>query len=187
MTQPRGILYLVVGPCGAGKASLIAGAKAALQGNGAYVFPRLYVTRPVDPGKSDHIPVSEDMFETMLEREAFLLHWHADNLRYGVPKTVEEHLTHGRNVILTVSRTVVEEARSRFAPVEILYITVSDAVLEQRLHACGWASEADVQKHVARAREYLITGDDVHMIDNNGNLADSLRVFLQTIGSARVA
>lgn len=185
MTQPRGTLFLVVGPSGAGKDSLIDGAKAALHNDPRYGFPRRYITRPADAGGEDHLAVSEAQFDDLLRRNAMLLHWSAHDLRYGVPADVGDHLRAGRNVIVNVSRTVVDVARAGLSPVAVLYITVSDEVLAVRLRNRGRETEADVQKRVARAREYLITGDDVHMIDNGGTLNDSISAFLRAIGATR--
>ena len=185
--HPRGTLYLVVGPSGAGKDSLIDGAKAALKADGHYIFPRRHITRPADAGGEDHIPVGDEMFTTMVKRGDLLLHWHAHNLRYGVPASVNEHLVQGRNVIVNVSRTVVDEARAKLAPVKVLYITVPDEVLAMRLRNRGRESKFDIAKRVARAREYLITGDDVFMIDNGGELNHSIAIFLQAIGACDAA
>lgn len=185
MTDKRGTLFLVVGPSGAGKDSLINGAKEALQGDGRYVFPRRYITRAADAGGEDHIPVSSEMFGTLLERGEFLMNWQAHNLSYGVPQAINQHLMHGRNVILNVSRTVVDQSRVTLAPVKVLYITVSDEVLTERLRARGRESSADIKRRVARAREYVISGDDVHEIDNGGMLDASISSFLKAIGSLK--
>jgi phosphonate metabolism protein PhnN/1,5-bisphosphokinase (PRPP-forming) len=180
----RGTLFLVVGPSGAGKDSLIDGAKAALGGNEKFVFPKRYVTRPSGAGGEDHIPVTEASFEALLQRGDMLLHWDAHNLRYGVPIAMGECLNNGMNVIVNVSRTVVDLARERFSPVVILYVTVSDDVLAQRLQMRGRETMADIQKRVARAQEYRITGEDVRMIDNGGALDVSITTFLQAIGAS---
>lgn len=183
MTHQRGTLYLIVGPSGAGKDSLIDGAKAALGTDEHYIFPRRYITRPANAGGESHIPVGSNMFSTMVERGDLLLHWHAHNLRYGVPASVDEHLAQGRNVVLNVSRTVVNDARAQLAPVKIIYITVSDEILAERLRNRGRESKSDIAKRVARAREYLITGDDVCTIDNGGELEHSINAFLRAIGA----
>lgn len=187
MKHTRGTLYLVVGPSGAGKDSVLDGAKAALNANGDYIFPRRYITRPAHAGGEDHIPVSDGLFETMVGRGDLLLNWRAHNLRYGVPGSVGDHLAQGRNVVVNVSRTVVDEARATLAPIQVLYITVADEVLRQRLIERGRESKSDIEKRVARAQEYLLSGDDVHMIDNSGELSVTISSFLMAIGSSPVS
>jgi len=177
----RGTLFLVVGPSGAGKDSLIDGAKAGLMGDEHYVFPRRYITRPANAGGEDHIPLADDLFTTMLERGDMLLEWRAHNLRYGVPKAVAQHLERGRHVIVNVSRTVVDEARARLTPVKVLYITVDENILAERLKARGRESASDIKRRVQRAKEYLITGDDVVMIDNGTALDESIASFVAAI------
>lgn len=183
----RGTLFLVVGPSGAGKDSLIEGAKATLAGDSRFVFPRRYITRAADAGGENHIPVSEPMFETLLERGEIMLEWRAHNLRYGVSRAVEEHLNRGRHVVLNVSRTVVDAARLHFPPVRVLYVTVAEEILAARLKARGRESAVDIKRRVARAGEYLIIGDDVTMIDNGGALETSISSFVVAIEGARSA
>lgn len=187
MNNARGTLYLVVGPSGAGKDSLIDGAKDALQTDSHYIFPQRYITRPAEAGGEDHIPVSDEAFDALLHRGDMLLSWHAHNLRYGIPSAVGEHLAQGCNVVVNVSRTVVDEARQALAPVVVLYITVSEDVLAARLAARGRETPSDIAKRVARARAYQLTGDDVRMIDNGGELEESIFSFLQAIGSSKAA
>ena len=182
MSNQRGTLFLVVGPSGAGKDSLIDGAKAALVGNGQYVFPRRYITRPADAGGEDHIPVSTEMFETMNGRGDMLLEWYAHKLRYGFPVAVQDHLGQGRNVIVNVSRTVVDEARIKLQPMKVLYINVAENILAERLKARGRESASDIKRRVERAQAYQLDGEDVIMIDNGGVLDASIASFLGAIG-----
>lgn len=53
------------------------------------------------------------------------------------------------------------------------------------LRARGRESSADIQRRVARAREYVISGEDVHEIDNGGTLDASVLAFLNVIGSSK--
>lgn len=180
----RGTLFLVVGPSGVGKNTLIAEARAKSLGDESTVFPRLYITQPEDERSDAHIPLSDELFESMLSRGAMVLEWRTRKLRYGVPKAVAQHLERGRNVVVNVSRTVVNEARARFSPVKVLYITVDETTLAQRLKTRGRERNGDIKLHVQRAQEYLINGDDVCMIDNSGDLAETLSSLLAIIKSS---
>ena len=53
------MLVLVVGPSGAGKDSLLNGAREAFRGDARIGFARRVITRPPDPYGENHEPVSE--------------------------------------------------------------------------------------------------------------------------------
>ncbi|MBL4692723.1 MAG: phosphonate metabolism protein/1,5-bisphosphokinase (PRPP-forming) PhnN [Magnetovibrio sp.] len=181
MSSQRGTLYLVVGPSGSGKDSLIDGAKAALVNDDQYVFPRRYITRSAKSGGENHIPVSSELFAELLAGNKMILSWPAHGLQYGIPASVEDDLAAGRHVVLNVSRTIVDQARVELAPVEVIYITVDEDVLTQRLQARGRETMADIKRRVARASQYKITGNDVHIVDNGGPLKKSISDFLQAM------
>ena len=177
----RGTLFLVVGPSGAGKDSLLAGARAALAEDPRFVFPRRVITRPADAGGEDHQAVTDAEFEALRARGAFALWWDAHGLRYGVPKTIEADLASGRNVVVNVSRGAVDEARDRLAPVVVLSVTVPEAALRARLTARGRETPAEIEKRVARAMAYELKGPDVVEIDNGGALDDAVTAFVAVL------
>jgi ribose 1,5-bisphosphokinase len=129
----RGTLVLVVGPSGAGKDSLIAWCRTQLADDPGVVFPRRIVTRPADTDAEDHDVASEAEFAAALARGAFALHWRAHGLGYGIPATIAADLGAGRNVVVNVSRAVLDEARERFPPVRIAVVTAPPEVLAERL------------------------------------------------------
>jgi len=181
MSNSRGTLFLVVGPSGSGKDSLIDGAKNKLNQDSNFVFPRRFITRPENAGGEDHVPVTVELFETMKQRGKMILDWEAHNLSYGISETVGKYLSLGRNVVINVSRTVVETAVKDLAPVKILYVTVDENILRERLTSRGRENAADIERRIQRAGAYVITGDHVITIDNSNALEMSISNFVSAL------
>ena len=173
-----GKLVLVVGPSGAGKDSVLHGAKQRLNGSSRCFFPRRFITRDEGAGGEDHISLNPEEFTTMEERGDFALAWYAHDLSYGVPRTITRAMANGMTVVVNVSRSVIEEAMERFPDVRVVNITASRDVLKQRLTDRGRESEEDVERRLERATAFYFKGDNVFEIDNSGSLDDSVRQFL---------
>ncbi len=180
----RGVLFLVVGPSGVGKDAIISGVKNFFVFDHRVVFPRRAITRVLDKVGEDHIPMSEEIFEARLNANDFCLNWYAHNLRYGVLAIVERHLREGRCVVVNVSRTVIDEARLRLAPLKVISIIAPADELTRRLMARGREKRGAIKKRVARADAFNIEGPDVVIIDNGGSLNDSVDVFAAEIDKA---
>ena len=163
-----GTLALVVGPSGAGKDTLIRGARAALAGEARFVFPRREITRPADDTHEHHVPVSQAEFDKRRARGTYALSWRAHGLGYGVPREVDDSLTAGHSVVVNVSRGVIGEARARYDNLAILCITVPPGVLRQRLAARGREAEADVAARLSRAAAFEVGGAGVTTLVNDG-------------------
>lgn len=178
----RGTLFLVVGPSGAGKDTLLLAARQRLDGDPRYFFPQRVISRPAEAGGEDHVPVAADAFEAMQAAGQFLLHWRAHGLCYGIPVSAGAALEEGRNVVANVSRTVLDEARERFQPVRILSVEVRPAVLRARLLERGREGPEDVERRLQRAAAFEIAGSDVAIIRNDASLEEAARRFLAALG-----
>ncbi|MEQ3749213.1 MAG: thymidine phosphorylase, partial [Celeribacter sp.] len=130
---PKGSLILVAGPSGVGKDTLIDGARVALDGLRAYAFARRVITRDPEAGGEDYHPVTEPEFEQMRARGAFLHHWDAHGLRYGIPVVVRRWLEEGTHVLVNVSRAVIPEIRAVWPDTLTLLIDASPEVVAARL------------------------------------------------------
>lgn len=76
-----GRLVLVVGPSGAGKNTIIAGAKAALCGDASMVLPRRIIARRATEAEDDE-SLDETAFEQVRDQGAFTFWWQAHGLHY---------------------------------------------------------------------------------------------------------
>jgi ribose 1,5-bisphosphokinase len=174
-------LILVVGPSGAGKDSLMDGARAALGPADRFRFARRVVTRPALGGAEDHASVTIADFERTEAEGGFLLSWRAHGLAYGIPADLQADRRDGWAVVANVSRAVVDDARARLAPVGVVVVTASAAVLAQRLARRGRESADDIARRIARAPADLPVGADVRVVVNDAELADGTAAFVAAL------
>lgn len=179
---PRGRLFLVVGPSGAGKDTLIDAARAARPD---IHFPHREITRRPDAGGERLVSVSAAEFAAREAAGEYLLSWHAHDLAYGVPIEAGAALAQGRDVVVNVSRAVVAEARSRLQPVQVLSILAREENLAARLTARGREGPAGIRARLARAGLAEPEGPDVTTIRNDGPLEVAVAAFLAALQPER--
>lgn len=175
-----GHLVLVVGPSGAGKDSVINGARLRLSVDEGYVFPSRIITRTSDPASEVHETVDEDEYESLKMSGAFFLHWGAHTLRYALPASVAEQLDAGATVIANVSRAVITEALRKHPRTTVVLVTAPQAVLEERLMARGREDLAAVRRRLARSAS-LPQGVRAVTIVNGGSLEAAVEQFVDAI------
>lgn len=183
--MPEGRLYLVVGPSGAGKDSLIEAAMAQLAQDQRFHFPKREVTRPSDAGGEEHISVSDQEFSARQASAGYALAWEAHGLHYGIPIAINDLLADGDTVVINTSRTIIDFARETYPNLRIIYVTAPIATLAQRISARGRESAEDVAHRLARAGIALPTGDDIITISNDGSLAQAVEVFISALRQER--
>ncbi len=166
------MLVGVVGPSGAGKDTLLDGARAALAGAPGIRFVRRAITRPAEAGGEDHLPMTRDAFEAARDAGAFALWWDAHGLLYGIPADVEPAIARGEVMVANLSRGVLEEAARRL-PTLVVEITAPPEVLAARLSARGREDAADIAARLAR-QATLPEGIPVRRVMNDGSVAEGI-------------
>lgn len=161
------MLVAVVGPSGAGKDTLIAGARARIgPGDGRFRFVRRVITRPASASGEDHEPSDRDAFLRRREAGGFALWWEAHGLLYGIPSDIQADSAAGRCVVANLSRGVLLEANACF-PLLVLEITAPPEVLAARLAARGREDPGAVAERLFREAS-LPPGLRVRRVVNDG-------------------
>ncbi|WP_041680127.1 phosphonate metabolism protein/1,5-bisphosphokinase (PRPP-forming) PhnN [Cupriavidus necator] len=167
--KESGTFFLVVGPSGAGKDSLIDGARATL-GNDEYVFARRIITRPSGSPGEDHESVAEAEFAERERNGEFLVTWHAHGLRYGLPQWLVGLLETGKHVVANGSRGVIAMLARQLPRFVVVNVTAPQDVLAQRIAARGRESGDDVMRRVARQAPPMPDGVHCVTVTNDSTL-----------------
>lgn len=176
-----GTLILVVGPSGAGKDTLLDGARLALADDPRFVFARRVITRPAGAGGEDHEPATEAVFAEHERRGDFLLSWRAHGLGYGLPGALADDLAVGRSVIANVSRSVIAEAAARYAPIAVIEVTAPLEIRAERLARRGRETAADVAQRLAREGAAAPEGVAVTTVVNDAGPDEGVARFLAAV------
>ena len=162
-------LFLVVGPSGAGKDTLLRHAQEALRHDPDIVFVRRIVTRPSSAAE-DHHSLSPEDFGVAERQGAFALSWSAHGLSYAIPLSIETDMAAGRRVVCNVSREVVAQARARYQRAVVVLVTAPEEVLRARLMARRRPSDIDVAARLSRVSLFASTLCPDHVIVNVGSI-----------------
>ncbi|QIE43160.1 phosphonate metabolism protein/1,5-bisphosphokinase (PRPP-forming) PhnN (plasmid) [Rhodobacteraceae bacterium SC52] len=167
----RGRLIAVVGPSGVGKDSVMEGLVKSVPG---LQIARRCITRAACDSTETFQSISVDQFEQLCCDNAFALHWDAHGLRYGIPHGALSGLADGQDVLVNLSRSVLNSAATKFRPCVVISLSAAPDILAQRLHARGRETASRIAARLTRSGTAMPVGVQVISIANNGALADTV-------------
>lgn len=179
-----GILFVVVGPSGAGKDTLMDGARKALAGSGRFSFARRLITRPADAGGEDHEAIDEAGFAALAAAGGLLVSWNAHGLRYGLRASLRDELASGRHIVANGSRGVLETLAGAVPRLIIINVTASPQILAARLASRGRETAEDIAARLARPAPQWPAGIETLVVENNGAVEEGIEHFLAAIDAA---
>lgn len=169
-----GLAFVVTGPSGAGKNSVINRVMKELPG---LAFSVSYTTRPPRAGEIDgvdYIYVSREEFNRMVEEGEFIEHMTYLGDMYGTSRSqIEGIFAEGRDVILNIdvegAKSLHETGLGRHTIVYVFLTPSSLDRLAERLRRRGTENEEGIEErlHVAESElkalptfDYLVINDD---------------------------
>jgi ribose 1,5-bisphosphokinase len=177
----EGVLILVAGPSGAGKDTLIRGAREYFSGDPRLIFVKRLITQESRTGE-DHLPVTPKQFRILRENGGFFLHWQAHGLSYALPANILDHLKAGRCAVANVSRAMIGEARLRWPQTRVILIEANPGVLQLRLEQRGRENARQIEERVRRsAAPACRVAPPVHLLDNSGSIETGVRSFTRLL------
>ncbi len=180
----QGTFFLVVGPSGAGKDSLIDGARALLEPTGRYVFARRVVTRPAGSPGEDHEAATDEAFDAREAKGDFLITWGAHGLRYGLPAELKRLVEAGRNVIANGSRATIAALAGHLPRFVVVEVTAPPEVLAARIAGRGRESGEAIEKRLSRTVEPRPEGIRAATICNDQSVEIGIERFVAAVEAA---
>ncbi|MCK4286123.1 MAG: hypothetical protein KAX18_07960, partial [Candidatus Lokiarchaeota archaeon] len=176
-----GTLFLIVGNSGSGKDSIITGVVKEFPLNLKQIFaPKRYITRP--PSESENnTSVTPQEFRELEEKGKFALKWYIYKLHYGIPIEIENLLKKGHPVIINVSRTIVKEAREKYANIKVVFIEVPFEITYQRIKNRKRESDELLRERIERAKKNSSFPEADYVIDNSRDIVDAITQCLNYV------
>ncbi|MEO1701316.1 MAG: phosphonate metabolism protein/1,5-bisphosphokinase (PRPP-forming) PhnN [Pseudomonadota bacterium] len=177
-----GVLFVVTGPSGSGKDSLINWLRPHFAEDQDIVFVRRVITRD-DGGNEEHDCVSRDHFEAQRAAGAYAVTWEAHGLNYGIPASVLAHTVSGGHAIMNGSRRALPAIAEVFKDLQVINLRVAPDILAARLLARGRESAEQISTRLARQAGTIPTGIMVTELDNSGDIAETGQAALDIIAA----
>jgi guanylate kinase len=182
--RQRGRLFVVSGPSGVGKTTLI---KRFLMKDKQATFSVSYTTRPPRRGEvhgRDYYFISEDKFKEMIKAGEFLEWENVHGHLYGTPKReVKMLLDSGRDVILDLDVNGAISVKKAFP--DALTIFIMPPSIDELIKRLSIRGEEEIALRIKRAREEIEKGMDFDYTIVNENLKKSLEELKRIILSER--
>ena len=184
-------LFVIAAPSGAGKTTLV---KALVERNPDLRFSISYTTRPrreTEREGRDYFFVDEARFEELRKAGELLESALVFDNRYGTSRSqVEEHLAHGRDVLLEIDWQGARQVRQSMPDsVSIFILPPSTSELERRLRGRKTDSDAVINRRLRDSLSDMSHWDEFTYVIVNDDLSratDELQAILDGGGDANL-
>ncbi len=169
--HPDGTLFIVSGPSGAGKTTLINEVRNQLEPIGITLyFSVSHTTRKPRSGEAEgknYYFVSHEKFRSMIDRGEFLEWAHVHEQLYGTSKAeVVSRLSRGEDVILDIdyqgAKQIAEDGNLSERSLNVFIFPPRLEVLEQRLRDRGLNTDQEIETRLQKAIDEIDAGKEFY-------------------------
>lgn len=183
----RGRLFVLSGPAGAGKGTILAEVFRQVDN---LVYSVSCTTREPRPGETDgkdYYFISEEEFRNAVDEGQFLEWAPVHGKRYGTRRAaVEESLEKGVDVILEIDVQGAMQVKEKMPEAVMVFIRPpSFEALICRLRARGTETTRQLEIRIENAKRELAEADKYEHRIINDKLADAVRDFVEIIKKYR--
>ncbi|NGM16711.1 guanylate kinase [Xiamenia xianingshaonis] len=176
----RGHLFVVSGPSGAGKGTLIG--KLMYSVPDAWLSVSCTTRQPRDceiPDVSYHF-VTNEAFDATAAQDGFLEWARYSDHAYGTPRAeVEEKLSEGKQVVLEIDVQGARQVKEKRPDAHLVFIEPpSLEELRRRLEARGTEDEETIDKRMAAAVMEMAAKDEYEKIVMNDDVDEALATLV---------
>ncbi|HEX6230830.1 MAG TPA: guanylate kinase [Actinomycetota bacterium] len=153
MTDQRGRLFVVAGPSGVGKGTVVRRVLERVPRTRLSVSATTRPPRPSERDGTDYLFLTEEAFEALALEGGLLEHAKVFGHRYGTPRRwVEETLRHGLDVVLEIDVQGARQVREAVPEAVLVFLAPpSLEELERRLRSRGTEDEETLARRLAEA------------------------------------
>ena len=164
-------MIAIVGPSGVGKDTVM----EALQTYRSDIsLVKRHITRPPDPLSEDHYALSNEEFGKALDQHKFVLAWVAHGLSYGISSEAFQKLNNGHDMLINLSRSVLEKADRVFDRLIVINLSASAEILQDRLEKRGRESALDINKRLQRSIAPFPKFLKIYDVSNDHHISETL-------------
>ena len=183
----RGNLIILSGPSGVGKGTVLSALMKEYDDIHYSVSATTRKPRVGEEEGNDYYFMSEEKFESLVEKNEFLEWAQVHNNYYGTPKKyVEKNLEQGEDVILEIDIQGAQQIKEKYPHgVFIFLLPPSLEELKSRIHRRGTETEKAIQTRMKNAEKEMDKVEDYDYAVVNDQIEDAINKLKSIIIAER--